>query len=352
MRCSKPTSRIQKPRSPSFARQRSPSDLPEKALFASAELWFLQADRDAEQSSYAATAVYAYAFLFPEGDRDPPRSPRSARTHRRGPVQPRAHAGVPTHEGGNARARRQRQDRAAVRPAHGRRPRPRSCTRTGTSCTTCCRWPSSKSTGFRESLPAARYRRATGREDRGRFPASSSRSRSRQRARARDRLGADRFTARGNSQRRAQRPARHGGHARDDDGRDRREQGGARVGADCGIGRGSCGVAVLEEGALPFLGNAIGVRKEGGLVALRPYKATRIPAVFVHGTSVEPGALGEHGQRLPRRLAAPRPLRVLVLQLRLGQSHRATPRFQLRDAPHQGRRAAPIRPARIPASTT
>ncbi len=46
-------------------------DLPEDSLFALAELWFLQADDDRKQSSYAATVVYGYAFLFPEGDRQP-----------------------------------------------------------------------------------------------------------------------------------------------------------------------------------------------------------------------------------------------------------------------------------------
>ncbi len=42
---------------------------PEAALFALAELWFLRADDDELQSSYAASLIYAYAFLFPEGDR-------------------------------------------------------------------------------------------------------------------------------------------------------------------------------------------------------------------------------------------------------------------------------------------
>lgn len=44
-------------------------DLPEDTLFALAELWFLRANDDRRQASYAATVVYAYAFLFPEGDR-------------------------------------------------------------------------------------------------------------------------------------------------------------------------------------------------------------------------------------------------------------------------------------------
>ena len=37
-----------------------------------------------------------------------------------------------------------------------------------------------------------------------------------------------------------------------------------------------------------FLGNAIGVRKEGALFGLRPYKTGRIPIVFVHGTASSP----------------------------------------------------------------
>jgi len=37
-----------------------------------------------------------------------------------------------------------------------------------------------------------------------------------------------------------------------------------------------------------FLGNAIGVRKESALFGLRPYKAGRIPVVFVHGTASSP----------------------------------------------------------------
>ena len=45
--------------------------LPQEALFALAELSFLRADADQSQESYAATAVYAYALLFPEGGRAP-----------------------------------------------------------------------------------------------------------------------------------------------------------------------------------------------------------------------------------------------------------------------------------------
>jgi len=37
-----------------------------------------------------------------------------------------------------------------------------------------------------------------------------------------------------------------------------------------------------------FLGKALGVRKGSGLVALRPYRKGRIPAVFVHGTASSP----------------------------------------------------------------
>jgi hypothetical protein len=38
-----------------------------------------------------------------------------------------------------------------------------------------------------------------------------------------------------------------------------------------------------------FLGNLLGVRGAAGLAALRPYRAGRIPAVFVHGTASSPG---------------------------------------------------------------
>jgi pimeloyl-ACP methyl ester carboxylesterase len=37
-----------------------------------------------------------------------------------------------------------------------------------------------------------------------------------------------------------------------------------------------------------FFGNALGVRRPSNLVALRPYKKSRIPAVFVHGTASSP----------------------------------------------------------------
>jgi pimeloyl-ACP methyl ester carboxylesterase len=37
-----------------------------------------------------------------------------------------------------------------------------------------------------------------------------------------------------------------------------------------------------------FLGNAFGVRRRSGLLALRPYKKGRIPIVFVHGTASSP----------------------------------------------------------------
>ncbi len=55
------------------------ADLPPDALFALAELSFLQADDDEQQSSYAAAVVYAYALLLPEGDRPPldPLDPRA-----------------------------------------------------------------------------------------------------------------------------------------------------------------------------------------------------------------------------------------------------------------------------------
>jgi pimeloyl-ACP methyl ester carboxylesterase len=42
-----------------------------------------------------------------------------------------------------------------------------------------------------------------------------------------------------------------------------------------------------------FLGNAIGVRKDSALQGLRPYKAGRIPVVFVHGTASSPARWAE-----------------------------------------------------------
>lgn len=53
--------------------------LPREALFALAELSFLRAERDRDPGRYAAAALYAYAFLFPEEKRDPldPLDPRS-----------------------------------------------------------------------------------------------------------------------------------------------------------------------------------------------------------------------------------------------------------------------------------
>jgi pimeloyl-ACP methyl ester carboxylesterase len=38
-----------------------------------------------------------------------------------------------------------------------------------------------------------------------------------------------------------------------------------------------------------FLGNLLGVRGESGVFALRPYRSGRIPVVFVHGTASSPG---------------------------------------------------------------
>lgn len=46
-------------------------DLPDETLFALAELWFLRASRTGRQSEYAASALYAYAVLFPEDGRPP-----------------------------------------------------------------------------------------------------------------------------------------------------------------------------------------------------------------------------------------------------------------------------------------
>ena len=53
-------------------------DLPPDALFALAELSFKRAGETQRQSGYAAAAIYAYAFLFPEGGRTPldPLDPR------------------------------------------------------------------------------------------------------------------------------------------------------------------------------------------------------------------------------------------------------------------------------------
>jgi pimeloyl-ACP methyl ester carboxylesterase len=42
-----------------------------------------------------------------------------------------------------------------------------------------------------------------------------------------------------------------------------------------------------------FLGNAIGLRKQSALVALRPYKKGRIPVVFVHGTASSPARFAD-----------------------------------------------------------
>jgi len=46
--------------------------LPNQALFALAELWFLRASKTGQQSGYAASALYAWALLFPEEGRPPP----------------------------------------------------------------------------------------------------------------------------------------------------------------------------------------------------------------------------------------------------------------------------------------
>ncbi len=52
--------------------------LPPDALFALAELSFLRAEETGQQGQYAASVVYAYALLFPEGERAPldPLDPR------------------------------------------------------------------------------------------------------------------------------------------------------------------------------------------------------------------------------------------------------------------------------------
>jgi len=52
-----------------------------------------------------------------------------------------------------------------------------------------------------------------------------------------------------------------------------------------------------------FLGNAIGVRRESALGALRPYKKGRIPVVFVHGTASSPARWADMANDL---LADPR----------------------------------------------
>ncbi|MEN8159685.1 MAG: hypothetical protein ABFS41_06425 [Myxococcota bacterium] len=54
------------------------ADLPPDALFALAELSFLHAEEDHDAGRFAAAAMYAYAFLFPEEERPPldPLDPR------------------------------------------------------------------------------------------------------------------------------------------------------------------------------------------------------------------------------------------------------------------------------------
>lgn len=46
-------------------------DLPPKALFALAELWFLRAEQTQQQAAYAAAVIYSYALLFPGAERAP-----------------------------------------------------------------------------------------------------------------------------------------------------------------------------------------------------------------------------------------------------------------------------------------
>ena len=93
------------------------------------------------------------------------------------------------------------------------------------------------------------------------------------------------------------------------------------------------------------------MRKSAGLVALRPYKDTRIPAVFVHGTNSSPGRWADMVNDL---LADPRLRNRYAFWFFTYDSGNpiAYSGFQLRDALTQTVDARRPDGTRIPASRT
>ena len=262
--------------------------LPPSALFALAELWFLRADDDEKQTSYAASLIYAYAFLFPEGDRgslDPldPRERTAADLYNRAltcafrrtkegmlPLDgsgvfelPFAHVTIERapdalHESGaefydllpvaelEVKGLRNRYRQPGIGAPLAAKTRPLPGATQPIAISPAARTPVTAVVLFDAPLAGLRARELHGRLvlvptldtttveiDGGPVPLESE--------------------------------------------------------PTAAIAAGLSESQFWKKELDVFLGNAVGVRKGSGLMALRPYRDTRIPAVFVHGTNSSPG---------------------------------------------------------------
>ena len=100
------------------------------------------------------------------------------------------------------------------------------------------------------------------------------------------------------------------------------------------------GVPIIELETLGLLGRLTGLLKDRPpLVSATPYRPGLIPVVFVHGTASSVVRWVEMYNRLAGRPRDPQPLPVLVLPVRLGQPDRAVGAPPARGA-DRGRRAA------------
>jgi len=266
--------------------------LPQDALFALAELWFLRADDDRKQASYAASLIYAYALLFPEGDR-PALDPLDPRERNAADLYNRALTSA---------FRRTKQGTLAL-DGSGEFELP-------FARVTIERAPDvlhENGAEFYELLPVAELE-VKGLRNRYRQPGIGAPLASKTRPlpgviqpitvapAARTPVTAVVLLDSPIAGIRAGEI-----HGRLDlvptldtttveiDGRPVPLESEPTAALAAGLSESQFWKKELQA----FLGNAIGVRKDGGLVALRPYRDTRIPAVFVHGTNSSPGRWGD-----------------------------------------------------------
>ena len=324
--------------------------LPPAALFALAELSFLRGQKTKLQASYAAAAVYAYAHALPRGGERIARAARPPRAHRRGSLQPCTDLRLQAHEAGHPRAHRQRRGRTAVRSR-----------RRGVLAR---HVPDARERALR--LPAGRRDRSLGLRNRYRRPGIGAPLAAKTRplpgavpvvpvppldAGAAHRRDPDRLAAGGTAHGRPARPGpplrgpRHRGD------RDRRPQIPLEAEPTAALAASLAESQFWKRELQAFLGNAIGVRKETALFGLRPYRAGRIPVVFVHGTASSPARWADMVSTTCS------PTRACAIATRSGSSPtiRAirSPTPPISSATRSRRRwVAPTRTAAIPARAT
>jgi len=261
--------------------------LPAEALFALSELSFLRAEQSGDQGRFAAAALYAWAFLFPEEAREP-----------LDPLDPRSRIAADLYNRALASAFRRKRDGTLVMASNpsidlpfghfsGQVADPPDLG--GYVINSLLPAAELKVTGFRNRYRragigaplAATLRPTAASEDQPVPIAPSAYTPLTAVLRVEDPLA----------------QLRSG----DVSGRldlyasldvDRIEIAGREIALEAeptaAIAAGLSESRFWEKEFQVFLGNALGVRRSSGLTALRPYREGRIPAVFVHGTASSP----------------------------------------------------------------